>query len=307
VRLPWLIIGDGAVGRVWAWRLARAGEDVWLLGRKSAAGRGELELSGVDVGKVHVHRVTLSEVHPLPEAAGVVIAVKTYQLEIVLGELRGKLSPGVPCILPQNGIGICALADRVLPGRRWIRAVSWFGAVARGSAGIELKGHGPVDLVADEDVDVRPLGAALERGGLEVRYPENLAEAEWRKGLMNSALNALCALEGVRNGEALDDPDLRAVFHRLLHEALDVATALGLPWNPIHERKIVEEAVRQVAQNENSTLQDLRAGRPTEIPWINGAVARIGQEIGVPARTHELMAHLIAHREKSAVAIPTKH
>ena len=39
-------------------------------------------------------------------------------------------------------------------------------------------------------------------------------------------------------------------------------------------------------QTKSSMLEDLERGRRIELPWLSGAVVRIGQEVGVPTPTH---------------------
>jgi 2-dehydropantoate 2-reductase len=43
----------------------------------------------------------------------------------------------------------------------------------------------------------------------------------------------------------------------------------------------------------SSMLEDLERGRRLELPWLSGAVVRIGEEVGVDAPTHRLMVSLL--------------
>jgi 2-dehydropantoate 2-reductase len=52
-------------------------------------------------------------------------------------------------------------------------------------------------------------------------------------------------------------------------------------------------------------LQDVEAGRRTEIDAINGAVARLGAELGVPTPVNQTIAGLIRALEEGSGARPT--
>jgi 2-dehydropantoate 2-reductase len=41
-------------------------------------------------------------------------------------------------------------------------------------------------------------------------------------------------------------------------------------------------------------LEDLERGRPLELPWLSGAVVRIGEELDVPTPTHRFLATVLA-------------
>jgi 2-dehydropantoate 2-reductase len=49
-------------------------------------------------------------------------------------------------------------------------------------------------------------------------------------------------------------------------------------------------------------LQDIEAGRLTEVDWLNGGIARFGREHGVPTPGHDMIAALIHGLEASARA-----
>ncbi len=296
---PVFIAGNGAVGRVLAWRLARGGVQVIRLGHEP--GGLHVRLSDLETGEALAPLQALDSVSRLPDGSLVLVTVKAFQLEAMLRRLEPKLTGTELLVLCQNGLGIGELARKVLPRARFARAVVWFGAIARGESKVELRGQGRVDLASgdDEAPELRLLAEGLRRGGQEVSEAGVWGELEWRKALLNVTLNACCALVGVPNGAALEDPDLKALAQSLLNEALAVARACGLGWDEDQEARAVWQAIRRTAENENSTLQDLRAGRPTEIPWLNGELVRMAEKCGISASLHEALAQLIQVRERS--------
>jgi 2-dehydropantoate 2-reductase len=68
-----------------------------------------------------------------------------------------------------------------------------------------------------------------------------------------------------------------------------------LPENMI---TVVEEVAAATAQNHCSMLQDLQAGRRTEIRQINGALVAIGQRHNLPVDLNEAVTTLVSAAER---------
>jgi 2-dehydropantoate 2-reductase len=114
----------------------------------------------------------------------------------------------------------------------------------------------------------------------------------WEKLLINVGINPLTALLRVPNGALPELPEAWALAVAAAVEALAVAQAAGVPLavDP-------EERLRQVclatAANHSSMLQDILAGRPTEIEALNGQVAARGRALGVPTPVNDLLTGLL--------------
>jgi len=116
----------------------------------------------------------------------------------------------------------------------------------------------------------------------------------WRKVVTNAAVNPLSALIRKTNAELLADAPACRIADGLAREVARVASAAGVP---ISE----EDAVRQwramaalTGTNRSSMLQDVEAGRATEVDAISGAVAREGERRGVPAPLNQAMTLLVS-------------
>src|SRR4029078_6424527 len=87
-------------------------------------------------------------------------------------------------------------------------------------------------------------------------------------------------------GVIVGDPDLLEMLKTAVREATAVAQASGVPV-PDDGAEQVEKAYKALPpQAKASMLEDLERGRRLELPWLSGAVVRIGRDVGVPTRTH---------------------
>jgi 2-dehydropantoate 2-reductase len=89
------------------------------------------------------------------------------------------------------------------------------------------------------------------------------------------------------------DPELSAMMRAALLESIAVARAKGVPIpdSSLGEIQAATDALPPGAKS--SLLQDLERGRPLELPWLSGAVTRIGREVGVPTPVHQFITTVL--------------
>jgi 2-dehydropantoate 2-reductase len=103
---------------------------------------------------------------------------------------------------------------------------------------------------------------------------------------VNAAINPLTALNDCRNGDLLDGGPLENLLESICIECKGVANAYGieLSRDPL---ELTKEIVEGTARNYSSMLQSIRAGKRTEIDFINGHFVRVGKELGVSTPINE--------------------
>ncbi|HAX23980.1 MAG TPA: hypothetical protein DCX80_02960 [Chloroflexi bacterium] len=164
--------------------------------------------------------------------------------------------------------------------------------------GILEHGHQLGVVEAAPGFDLGPLRRALTRSGFDTEISSNIHTAVWNKLVANIAINALTAITGVRNGDLLDDPDLQPIIARLVAETVAVMQAAGVPAGMDDPLGYARKVMRDTSVASSSMLQDIRYGRQTEVDAINGAVARLGAELGVPTPVNRLLTTLVHNRER---------
>jgi 2-dehydropantoate 2-reductase len=78
-----------------------------------------------------------------------------------------------------------------------------------------------------------------------------------------------------------------------LHESIAVARAKQIPLPASTFSEIAAATDALPANARSSMLEDLERGRPLELPWLSGAVVRIGEEVGTATPTHRLILRLL--------------
>jgi 2-dehydropantoate 2-reductase len=216
---------------------------------------------------------------PLGEARIVLLAVKTYDTLAALARVVPALHADAALVVVQNGIDSAATVRACVgASRRVIAAITSESATRLRDGGIARGGIGTTVFPAEREAD--PIAALFVRAGLRTERRADFATAVWTKAIANAAINPTTALAGVPNGALASDPLLRAEALALAHEAALVARAEGIVLERSPEATVLT-VVEASATNRSSMLQDLEAGRPTEIDALVGAIVRRAERAGI--------------------------
>jgi 2-dehydropantoate 2-reductase len=294
------IVGAGAIGLTLAAGLAGV-HDVVVLARRAALA-DLLERDGIALsGDGATHYVPVRGTADPRDFAGrdvVIVAVKSYATTDALAPLRGVLPPYALLASVQNGIGNVEAARRALPNARIVAGSTTQGAIRLGDGRVRPVNRGTTIFARSDGVAPTSddLAAAFAAAGLDATVADDVDALLWGKLILNAAINPVCALTGRPNGDAVTDPELRPVARALAGEAAEVARAEGV--DPGDAWEAVEAAARATAANRNSMLQDLDAGRPTEIDAISGAIVGRARAHGITVPVTETVLHLVRARER---------
>jgi len=311
------IIGPGAVGRGLGSCLLAAGEEVLFVARSDERGRG-LRRDGLARSGILGERRFAPDRY---EVAGSLTALRGRALDAVLVCTKARDASGLAPELAQalagargapsvvlclNGWGSHELYADHLGAERLYDAVVITGFRCVGGSGVEITVHAePVrvgSLVGAPLEPVRPLCRALARGDLPCE-PSAAIEADlWAKMLYNCALNPLGALIGVPYGELARHDETRAIITAVVAEIFAVLERTGhrTRWSSAAEYLEVfwNELLPATAAHESSMLEDLRAGRRTEVEVLTGAVGALARDHGAQTPVCNALTRLVQAREE---------
>lgn len=308
------VIGAGAVGGTIAALLARAGHEVQVTARGEqleAIRRGGLRLTGgwgdFTVAVDAVDLLTVS-----PDLA--FLCTKAQDAEEAL-RANASVLVGIPIVVVQNGLESLITASRAAPHSDIVGGLALYAASYLSPGIITVTTTGPTFLggpVLPALYASKVLGTAMP-----VRLTDNFEGAQWTKLIVNH-VNALPAITGLSVQEVIGDRRLRRIMTESMREAVRVARATGIVFAPLQglsDRLLSAlEALPSRAgellpllmrrrmgsrPNPGSTLQSIRRGQPTEIDFLNGAVARRGLASGVPTPVNDELVHLVHEVERT--------
>lgn len=300
-----MIVGAGAMGTLLAGYCIRAGHAVTLLvaGPDDAA---FLRDNGITVesddDSWHSHDFTVShDARTLDPCALAVICTKAYDTAAAVAAARPNVAGTSAAVLTlQNGLGNVEAICAVVPQQRVLAGTTSHGATLLGKGHVRHAGKGQtrigsVTAAAADRVD--DIVQVFNNAGIDTERAGDLQSLLWGKVLINCGINPLCALLDVPNGMVLELPELYGVMEATVREVAAVAAGSGVAIPFDDPVGVVAGVCRATATNICSMLQDVRAGRRTEIQSINGAVARAAVGVGVAVPLNNALTRLVSARE----------
>lgn len=143
---------------------------------------------------------------------------------------------------------------------------------------------------------VQAIEALFADTGLHYRSTEYIREEMWSKFRLNVCNNLPQAILGAGVGCYQDSVHMKAISDGLRRELEAIASAKGIDISKAAASSGHGSAVPPSARY--STLQDLDAGRHTEIDMFSGALVRMGRELGIPTPYNEYTYHMIKALEE---------
>ena len=301
------VFGAGAVGGYFGGRLAQAGEDVVFVARGKQL-RALLE-QGLRVDSLKGDFLLESvQATDDPAQAGVVdvvlAGVKAWQVTEAAQTMGPLIGPQTFVVPLQNGVEAADQLAVVLGAERVL------GGLCRIVSSVVAPGHvqhaGLEPYVAFGESDDRPseraerLRQAFARAGVMAEIPSNIRAAVWGKFLFIASFSGVGAVTRAPAGVLRGLPETRRMLEQAMREVLAVARAHAIP--------LPEESVDRTmalidglpAGATASMQRDIMAGRPSELESQNGAVVRLGQEVGVATPLHTFFYHSLLPAELQA-------
>jgi 2-dehydropantoate 2-reductase len=297
------MIGAGGVGGYFGARLAAAGEDVWFVarGRHLAAMREEGLRVESPLGDLHLRPTRATddpkEIGPVDTA---ILAVKLWDTETAAVAARPLLGPDTAIVSLQNGIDAGDRLAKVL-GAGHVLLGSCQISAAIAAPGV-VRQVGRMAKIQLGERDGRPserVGAflaAARRAGVEIEAPPDIDinRALWEKFVFLASFSGITALTRLPKGPIWANPETKALFADAIAEVIAVARARGADLRPDHVDRAMAFGEKLPAEMKASMLVDLERGNRLELPWLSGAVVRLGRELGVPTPVHRAILAALA-------------
>jgi len=304
-----LVVGAGAIGGLYAASLAKV-SDVAVLDTNrahvEAIRKNGLKLTGCmeSVTKLAAF-ASAAEMGPQRFDA-VVILVKSQATEAAFASIRPALEGRPVLVTFQNGMGNEELLVRI-SDLDVAHGVSFEAARYDGPGRVHHLVHGEDSWLGPARGKVESiawLGELMTRSGLPTKVVADPRGAIWGKFIFNSVMNPIGAIVQGVNAARYEVPEMRALIDDMAAECTRVAEALGirLAFDPMYLVKKIRSGETPLTKHAGSMVQDLEAGRETELEAMTGYVVRKAKELGVPVPVTESVYRMTKGVEYAAGA-----
>jgi 2-dehydropantoate 2-reductase len=302
------IIGPGALGCLLAAKFKSAGEDIWLVDyrpeRIALLNRQGIFLKTPNGTEIEV-KVPVGDARGVGQVDLAILTVKAHQTRAAVQSLPPLLGSGGFALTLQNGLGNLEEMAKVLGPERLLGGASILGATKLGEGEVLLAGLGPTYVGPPPGSRVPPdkveaVAALFRQGGLPCEVRGDIEAVLWEKLLVNVGINPLTAILQITNGDLPNRPSAWELAVAAAAEAQAVAQAGGISLD-VDPGNRLQEVCTATAANRSSMLQDILAGRRTEIEALNAQVAVRGASRGIPTPVNSVLTQIIRALEENGV------
>lgn len=302
------IMGSGGVGGYFGARLAEAGHRVTFIARGehlATMRRDGLRVTSI-AGDVHLPEVDASD-DPAEVGAveAVIVAVKAWQLDEAARAIRPMIGPDTVVVPFENGVEAADTLAGILGRAHVLEGLCGILAWKEGPGHIRHAGVEPFVRFGERDnrrsQRTARLKAAFESArGVTAEIPNDIQVAVWSKFLFICAMSGIGSLTRAPIGVSRQLPETRSLIEQILNEIDAVARAKGvaLPRDAVERAMCFIDALPE--ESTASMQRDIMAGLPSELEAQNGAVVRLGQQLGVATPVNALIHAALLPQEQQA-------
>lgn len=313
-----VIFGAGSIGCYVGGRLAASGSRVSFVGRRrlareiAAHGLRLTDYRGADLRLAAGDADFGADPAIAARADLLLVTVKSGSTAEAGETLARHARPDATVVSFQNGVGNDATLRAALPGRTVLAGMVPFNVIRRGEGHFHQGTEGALDV--RRHPALQPFVAAFEKAGLPLNEHADLLPLQWAKLLLNLN-NAVNALSGLPLKAELSRRDYRRCLALAQREALGLLGAAGirpakltpLPpgWVPfvlglpdVLFRAVASRMLAIDPLARSSMLDDLDAGRLTEIEFLNGEIVRLAKGTGGAAPVNARLVELVHEAER---------
>jgi len=311
------VIGAGAIGGITAAFLSRAGHDVQIVCKyedkaETARTKG-LHITGVR-GE---HYVPMNAVADIAQLEGkkdyIFVVTKAYDMPDAAKRALKFAHKDTIFVSMQNGI--CVEAMKEVVGENTAGCVIGWGSTMLPDGTLNMTSEGEF-VIGGDGVDLSELKAIMD-DFMYTRISDNIVNELYSKMIVNACITSMGVISGLGLGVMLKKRLARNIFISIMREAMAVANAMELDVPPFAEKlnyytfiqgdsifaRIKRHALIRIIgfkyrRLKRSSLASLRRGKPTEIDYFNGFIAKKGAELGVPTPLNEKVVGMVKEIER---------
>ncbi len=299
------VVGAGAMGSLYGAKFSAAGNEVLFVdvdtSTVDAINDQGLTIVGPDGSADHFRIPATSDPTGMDPADIILFQIKGFATAAAAKLARPIVGPESVVLTLQNGVGNeetlrVAFPDTPLVIGVSMHSVTVLAPAQRHHTGIGETKLGPAEEQWYDHAD--RVAACLRPSGFEVlvKHASDIHVDIYAKWVLSCGALPVTSLTGLDDSSTNRHEDVLAIMDEIIREACALAAAAGHLLDA-EERVAYTRSSFRTAGGKASMLQDIEAGRRTEIDFINGAAVRLADQYGIAAPLNRAMYALVKGRE----------
>lgn len=297
------IIGAGALGAVYASCLYEMdNQSVSFIASGERFER--LRQTGVVVNGKTYPIPAVNSRHAHDPADLVIVAVKYHQLDEAIQNIAGSVGADTIILSVMNGIDSEERLGAVYGKEKVLYAIALGIDALRQGNSVRYTTQGRILFgeplnAPDHSSKVKRVEDLFDRAGINYEVPPDMLAVMWFKFMVNVGINQVSAVLRAPYGVFQSSLDARELMHSAMREVIAVAQKLNINLAETDIAKFDPVLMSLGPEGKTSMLQDIEAGRKTEVEMLAGKLIELGEEYGVPTPVNRRLLQEITEIEKS--------
>jgi len=295
------LIGMGAIGTVYGKLLyEKYGPDFAVIAGDARGKR--LKSNGIRLNQKTFYPRVVSPEEQNSKVDLVIVCVKNDQLSEALEDLRGFVTDNTVILPLLNGVTVRDRILSVFPDNHVLYGLSIYIDAVRTADGVTNTVDGVIYFGnADNTVPAREVVAVkdfLTAAGIEVSVCPDMIRTVWKKWMLNVGCNQVSAITGAPYGKMTSVKTNGILFHEAMMEVVALAQAAHIDLTEQDALEYENLMSTFSPLGKTSMLQDVEAGRHTEVDHFAGTVVELGKKFHVPTPVNHVLYCIIKSMEE---------
>ncbi len=263
----------------------------------------QLRRKGIIVNGVHytIPVVTPDEQNT-PGDDLVIVAVKYHHLPQTIEDMKNRIAENTIIISVMNGIDSEEQIGAAFGMKRVLYAIAVGIDAVRQENSVIYSTQGKIYFGEPKNVilseRVKRLKSFFDRVGIFYEIPEDMIRIVWWKFMVNVGVNQASAALNATYGDFQTSPEARNLMEAAMKEVIQIAKAEGIQLSEDDIAKWYQVLSGLSPSGKTSMLQDVEAGRKTEVEMFAGKVLELGRKHTIPTPVNEMLFKTIREIER---------
>ena len=231
-----------------------------------------------------------------------VVATKAMDTEAGVKNAAALIGPHTLVLTIQNGLGNAERMERLVGSKNLLVGIAGgFGASVVAPGHVYHNGWEAIHLgefsggITDR---LQRVAEVWQKAEFRIKAFEDIQPLIWGKLIGNVGFSAVCTVTGQRVGQVMNNPWAWSIVEKNVSEAFAVSQAKKIRLSYDDPVSWVREFGAKIPNAQPSMLQDILAGRPTEIDSLNGAIVEEAERLGLSAPMNRAVTILVKALEE---------
>ena len=264
-----------------------------------------LKAEGLVVNNKHYAIPVLSPEDPAPPADLIIVALKHQYLAEALQDLKNRVGDNTVFLSVMNGLDSEPIIGSVYGEDKVVYATA-VGIDAQRNGNVVNYSKGGTIFFGEADNTVltervKNIQALFERAGIDYQTPPDMMRTMWWKFMINVGINQASVVLSAPYGVFQTSKHAQQIMESAMREVMTVAESAGV--------NLVEKDIQDWytylktfdPAGKTSMLQDIEAGRATEVDIFAGKVIDLGKTYDIPTPVNEILYHAIKVFEQRTI------